>query len=83
MAFIDTFEGFRFSRAFAFGSLAAPTSMATTGNARSHRKFTSNGNDLCVICGADSGIATATHVDERYGYVEGSGQLCVKCYNKV
>lgn len=38
-------------------------------------------NDLCVLCGKDSGINKSTHVDFRYHYVEGAGQLCSECYN--
>ena len=37
-------------------------------------------NDLCVMGGQDSGVPIETHVDFRWGYVEGSGQLCRSCY---
>lgn len=37
------------------------------------------GTDLCVICGCDTGIPTDTHVDFRFGYIEGSGQCCREC----
>lgn len=44
------------------------------------KKFVSGeGTDLCVICGADTGIPTETHIDFRIGYVAGSGQACVLC----
>jgi recombinational DNA repair protein (RecF pathway) len=35
--------------------------------------------DRCVVCGADTGIATAKPVSERHDYVEGAGQLCRPC----
>jgi hypothetical protein len=37
-------------------------------------------NDLCIMCGKDTGVPFETHVDFRWGYVEGSGQLCPSCY---
>jgi hypothetical protein len=36
--------------------------------------------DPCVICGKESSYEFSTHIDERYGYVEGVGQLCRSCY---
>lgn len=38
-----------------------------------------HGTDLCVLCSADTGIPTDTHIDLRSNYVEGVGQLCRKC----
>ena len=37
------------------------------------------GTDLCVICKADTGIPTDTHIDMRAYYVDGVGQLCSEC----
>lgn len=36
----------------------------------------------CVLCGQLTDVLINTHIDFRYGYVEGSGQCCRKCYNK-
>lgn len=36
--------------------------------------------DTCVICGVDTPYEFQTHIDLRYGYVEGLGQLCEKCH---
>lgn len=36
----------------------------------------------CVLCGELTDVLINTHIDFRYGYVEGSGQCCRKCYNK-
>ena len=48
------------------------------------RKFVSDkGTDLCVLCGADTGIPAETPIDQRVGYVEGSGQICRKCEGAV
>jgi hypothetical protein len=35
--------------------------------------------ERCVVCGADTGIATATPISKRHDYVEGAGQLCGTC----
>ena len=34
----------------------------------------------CVMCGEETTTLKTTHVDFRYGYVEGAGQLCRQCY---
>ena len=39
--------------------------------------------ETCVLCGAKTEILKTTHIDYRYGYVEGSGQCCKDCYNKT
>lgn len=38
--------------------------------------------DTCIICGVETPYDYDTHVDMRIGYIEGSGQLCSKCYKK-
>jgi hypothetical protein len=38
--------------------------------------------DKCILCGEDSSYDFETHVDMRDGYIEGAGQLCIKCWNK-
>lgn len=38
--------------------------------------------ETCVVCGTETEYRFNTHIDYRVGYVEGAGQLCVKCYNK-
>jgi len=40
-------------------------------------------NDKCVICGDDSIYDMSKPIDERIGYIEGSGQMCLDCYDKV
>jgi hypothetical protein len=43
----------------------------------------SNPNDIyevCIICGCKTTTLKTTHVDFRYGYVEGAGQMCRECY---
>ena len=35
--------------------------------------------EKCVICGAETGYRFNDHIDYRFNYVEGAGQLCVKC----
>lgn len=41
------------------------------------------GNDRCVCCGCDTGVAADTPVVQRADYVVGSGQLCRDCYIKL
>lgn len=37
--------------------------------------------DKCVICSKETPYDETTHVDYRYGYIEGVGQICYSCYN--
>lgn len=39
--------------------------------------------DLCVICSKDTGIPKTTDISYRNFYVEGAGQLCGDCWDKV
>jgi rubrerythrin len=39
--------------------------------------------ETCVLCGEKTDVKITTHIDYRYGYVEGSGQCCRNCYNKT
>ena len=36
--------------------------------------------DKCVVCGSFTEYDEFDHIDKRYFYVEGSGQLCRACY---
>jgi hypothetical protein len=36
--------------------------------------------ETCVMCGKETTTLKTTHVDFRYGYVDGAGQLCRECY---
>lgn len=35
--------------------------------------------DSCISCGELTKYKKIDHVDNRYGYVDGAGQLCSKC----
>ena len=39
--------------------------------------------DKCVSCGCKTSYDKTDHVDFRLGYIEGSGQLCLDCYEKI
>ncbi len=39
--------------------------------------------DKCVSCGVDTTYDREEHIDFRIGYIEGAGQLCLECYNKI
>lgn len=36
--------------------------------------------DKCVMCGEETLYDMTDHIDMRYGYVEGAGQLCIDCF---
>lgn len=39
--------------------------------------------DKCVSCKKDSLYDKETHIEFRVGYIEGAGQLCLDCYEKI
>ena len=39
--------------------------------------------DKCISCGVKTPYTINTHIDMREYYVEGAGQLCVECYEKI
>jgi hypothetical protein len=38
--------------------------------------------EQCIMCGVETTLLKTTHIDFRYGYVDGAGQLCRDCYLK-
>jgi hypothetical protein len=38
--------------------------------------------DQCVVCGIETDEPKDKHIDFRYHYIEGVGQLCNKCAEK-
>ena len=39
--------------------------------------------ETCIICGKETDVLINTHIDYRYGYVEGAGQCCRQCYDRT
>lgn len=39
--------------------------------------------DNCVMCSKPTQYKKHDHIDHRHYYVEGCGQLCKECYNRV
>ncbi len=39
--------------------------------------------ELCVSCKKETTYDREDHIDYRIGYIEGSGQLCLDCYNEI
>jgi hypothetical protein len=39
--------------------------------------------ETCIICGKLTDVLINSHIDYRYGYVEGAGQCCRDCYKKT
>lgn len=39
--------------------------------------------EICVLCGKETDVPKTEHIDTRYHYIEGAGQLCDKCGTKM
>ena len=39
--------------------------------------------ELCVTCKKETTYYREDHIDYRIGYIEGSGQLCLDCYDEL
>ena len=39
--------------------------------------------ETCIVCGIKTDIKVNEPIDNRYGYVQGAGQLCYGCYQKI
>ena len=39
--------------------------------------------EKCALCGKETDIPINLDIDLRKNYVEGAGQLCPACYNKI
>jgi len=39
--------------------------------------------DKCNCCGVETLYDKETHIDNRLGYIEGAGQLCLDCYDDI
>jgi hypothetical protein len=52
-------------------------------NFRSKEEKQTEDTEKCVLCGEDTNVPKTENIDNRAFYVEGAGQLCESCYNKV
>jgi len=41
------------------------------------------GTERCVLCGCATDYLRSTPIPERRGYVEGCGQLCIACLQRL
>lgn len=39
--------------------------------------------EICIICKCKTNVRRDQPIKDRYGYVEGAGQLCYECYKKL
>ena len=39
--------------------------------------------ELCITCKKETKYHKDDHIDFRLGYIEGAGQLCVDCHQKL
>lgn len=42
-----------------------------------------NGKDLCISCECETKYSHDTSIEYRDYYIEGAGQLCEDCHNKI
>jgi hypothetical protein len=42
-----------------------------------------NSMDSCVVCGITTPYNKSKSIEQRYGYIEGVGQLCLDCYKST
>jgi len=43
------------------------------------KKVKEDNNETCKMCGARTNYSSQDPIESRYGYVEGTGQLCFRC----
>ena len=41
------------------------------------------GVDACISCGGGTQYDQFDHIDDRLFYIEGAGQLCPECFNRL
>lgn len=39
--------------------------------------------ESCILCGRETAVSKELTIAQRYGYIEGSGQLCKNCYDSL
>ncbi len=39
--------------------------------------------DKCVMCGTKTEYDTTTHIHNRKHYIEGAGQMCGPCHQRI
>jgi len=39
--------------------------------------------DKCIICYCETIYNKEEHINQRIGYIEGAGQLCLECWDKI
>ncbi len=39
--------------------------------------------DKCVMCGVKTRYDVTTHIDNRKHYIEGAGQMCMPCHQRI
>ena len=64
------------------GQQHVPLQIDENGNVLAVGSINDDVLDTCVLCGNETPYTRSTHIDYRYGYVEGCGQLCKSCYDR-
>lgn len=51
-------------------------------NVKLPKKESKREMEECICCGVETNEPKDKHIDFRYNYIEGAGQLCSKCAEK-
>ena len=52
-------------------------------NKKGKKKMNKSTKDKCVMCGAKTEYDKETHIDNRKNYIEGAGQMCQPCHQRI
>lgn len=66
-----------------FESPAGGETIYSRESGQSERTLESTPADNCVLCDIETPYKITDHIDMRQHYVEGAGQLCKECWDKI
>jgi len=52
-------------------------------NKKGNENMDKSVKDKCVMCGAKTEYDVDTHIDVRKCYIEGAGQMCQPCHQRI
>ena len=56
---------------------------ASTENQTNQHMNKTKEKDKCVSCDCETPYDKDEHIDKRFCYIEGAGQLCERCWDKI
>ncbi|TSC89272.1 MAG: hypothetical protein G01um10143_653 [Parcubacteria group bacterium Gr01-1014_3] len=66
-----------------FFSITTASTQPCTPEIEVRQPINYNDPETCVLCKAETPYKKNTHIDHRQHYIEGSGQLCEKCFKET